>query len=211
MASRGRTSQERKQWDLHLQATWNLPHIKRNSLLGNFAVSDSETIAVVGGRLETSSLILMKPDSITSFNIQLLEESSYCSADFITIKGKEYLAASLSDSSIRLYDVEKGTWKEVFKSKDTGPKPKATELCVLGGKTIAFAEREPSEDGIHNIYILDASNDPDEWTVGGTVHVRGLKEIWNMCCLRSWRNCLVLCSYLDRCVQAVNIVGGRIF
>ena len=158
-------SQEWKQWDLHLQATWNLPHNKRNSLLGNFAVSDSETIAVVGGRLETSSLILMKPESTSSFNVHLLEENSYCSADFITIKGKEYLAASLSDSSIRLYDVEKDTWKEVFKLKDTGPKLKATELCVLGGETVAFAERESSVDGIHKIYILDASNDPDEWTV----------------------------------------------
>ena len=42
--------------------------------------------------------------------------------------------------------------------------------------------------------------------------MRGLKEIWNMCCLRSWRSpyCLVLCSYLDRCVQAVHVVGGRV-
>ena len=160
-------SQERKQWDLHLQATWNLPHIKRNSLLGNFAVSDSGTIAVVGGGLDMSSLILMKPDQAGTFNIQMLEESYYCSADFITIKGEEYLAASLSDSSIRLYDVEKGTWKEVFKLKDTRPNPKTTKLCVLGGEAVAFAEREPSEDGIHKIYILDASKDPDEWTVGG--------------------------------------------
>ena len=199
-------SQGRKEWDLHLQTTWNLPHMKRNSLLGNFAVSDSGTIAIVGGRLEKSSLILMKPESTSSFNIQLLEENSYCSAKFITIKGKEYLAALLTDSRIRLYDVEKGTWKEVFKLKDTGPKSKATELCV--GGTFAFAERDPSEDGTHKIYIVAASNYLDEWTVGGTIHVRGLKEIWSMCYVRSWSSCLILCSYLDRCVQAVDIVGG---
>ena len=202
-------SQKRIRWDLHLQTTWNLPHIKRNSLLGNFAVSDSR-IAVVDGRLATSSLTVMKLDKSGAFNIQLLEKNSYCSADFIKIKGKEYLAASQPDSNISLYDVEKSRWKEVFKVKDTRPKPKTMELCVLGLETIAFAEREPSEDGIHKIYILDASNDPDEWTVGGIVHVRGLKEIWSMCCVRSWSNCLVLCSYLDRCVQAVNIVSGRV-
>ena len=88
-------SQDQKQWDLQLLTTWDIPDIKGNSFLGNFVVSDSGFIAIAGSRFKMPSLALMRPKEAGVLRSQTFDENSYYSADFIKIRGKEYLVTSL--------------------------------------------------------------------------------------------------------------------
>ena len=82
-------------------------------------------------------------------------------------------------------------------------------LCVIDDRTVGCGEVYPA-DGYNRIYVLNTET--EDWSLGNTVLVKGLKYIWDMCYMKTsdGTSCLVISCPGSPSVQAVEIIGGRI-
>ena len=119
---------------------------------------------------------LFSTQSTEKSPVVLSEDKSFFFAIFLSISGKEYLAAtSNTDNSIHLWDLETNTSKVVYKMDFKGRKDMT--LCVIDENTVAYAEW--SSEGMHRIHILNT--DTEQWTLGNVILDKGSKFVRDIC------------------------------
>ena len=167
-------------------------------------MSESGTMIGIACSFVNPALSVMFPGTKKSEKI-CSSQKYFQSAIFVNIAGKEKLVANCyTDLTVRIWDLETGTSKIVMY-------PVARmNLCVIDDTTIACGEVKPSADGGPTVlYIFNI--DDDQWSCGSTVHIKDVQEIHDMCFLKTSDGtpCLLLCCPDERCVQAVEMVGGK--
>ena len=190
---------------LNYVKTWDVNYIRSPVNRNYFSVSNSGAMAIASFSGKPT-LSIFYPDTEKS-PIVLSEDKSFFSAIFLSISGKEYLAATTNtDNSIHLWDLETNTSKVVYKMDFNGRKDMT--LCVVDENTVAYTEWSSSE-GMHKIHILNTST--ENWTLGNVILDKGSKLVRDICYINTsdGTSCLVLCRYDDESVQAVQFIGGR--
>ena len=199
---------------LKLEDTIHVNHLTQHSpatyVFNNFSLSSSGAVGIVYP-LGYPSLSVIYPGS--NHPVQVLSNAGryYWSAIFMKNLGKECLAAACyTDNTIHLWNLEDNTSNIVYTEKEG--QGQLMNLCVIDDRTVAYEELAPSgEDGSKMIYILMTDTQP--WSLSGTLVVRGVERIHDMCYMKTADGaaCLLLNCPIDYSVpDAVEIVGWRI-
>ena len=197
-------STEGQEQVLNYVKTWDVNYITNPVNRNYFSVSKTGAIAIASFSGKPT-LSIFYPDTEKS-PVVLSKDKSFFFAIFLSISGKEYLAAtSNTDNSIHLWDLETNTSKVVYKMDFNGKKDMT--LCVVDENTVAYAEW--SSKGMHRIHILNTNT--EQWTLGNIILDKGSKFVRDICYINTsdGTSCLVLCRYDDKSVQAVQFIGGR--
>ena len=178
----------------------------------SFTVGESGDIGISFVKtdpLENDLFILSpsKPERLVSLSSG--SRKIYNESIFIKLSSKEFLAVPcLTNASIYLWDIENRTSRVVY--REGSKRKKEMGFCEIGSETVAYGEVQPTK-GVHNVYLRNTST--DQWSLRITLRLRaGLKAIADMCHIQltDGTSCLVLCSYTDRSVMVVEMLGGNV-
>ena len=190
---------------LKLVKTRDLDHIQGAVYSHYFDVSNSSAIAVSSHGSPSVSVIFPNKDKSP---LVLSTDKNYGSVAFVEKLDKEYLAAVWNGRSIHLWDMEKNTSQVVYNFESTPQKQ--MNFCVLDSKTVACGAVYPTDEGFHEIYILNTES--KMWNLGNILIVDGVRVIYDMCYSQTidGTSCMLLCCPHEHEVQAVELIGGRI-
>ena len=152
----------------------------------------------------------MYPDT-DKMAVTLSYSKEYCSATFMKVFGKEYLAAScLDDGCLYLWDIESKTSKKVFDPKlHKDQSEKGMNIFNINESTIGYVEAYASPDGSRRVFIL--KTDTQELTLSSTMRLFTPSGICDMFYteMDGGTPCLLLCIPFAYCIMAVEMVGGK--
>ena len=197
---------------LKLQETWHLDHIEisGNIFAGTrFSVSESGVIGISCEEQPFLSVIYpgtQKPPLI----LTALKPHRF--ATFIKSADREFLATlSPDDENLYLWDISKGTSTKKFNPKmHEGKFTGYLQIFVIDDKTIGYAEI-PSNKRFR-VFFINTENTQGQWPSSTLTLSTNVQFIPDMCYIKmsDGTPCLLLCSVSDHCVQAVELMGGKI-
>ena len=139
-------------------------------------------------------------------------DTIYCSATFVELRGKEYLAAACwEDGCLHLWDIESKAYRHVFDPKLPKEKHfKRMNICKIDENTIGYGETQSSLDESRSVFIVKTDTEKD-WTLSETLKLFTPDEIWDMCHTEmvDGRPCLLLCIPEGNRIMAVEMIGCR--
>ena len=198
---------------LKLLETWPLDHVQIDkneiSLNNRFAISESGAIVI--SCEEQPHLSLIYPG--TKKPPLILTTESHRFATFIKSADREFLVTLGSDDeNLHLWDISKGTSTKKFDPKMHEGKFKGyPKIFVIDDKTMGYAA-EPSNKRFRVFFINMGEDRLETWSGSILIPTNMSGSRRDICFIkmRDGTPCLLLCSNHDRCVQAVQMIGGKI-
>ena len=174
-------------------------------LFNNFTLSQLSGSIGTASTWDKPSLSLMHPCTDKP-PLVLSRDHKYGSAVFVTISGRDYLAAASKDH-IHLWNLAENTSCVVYKFKEQN----VWLMCLIDERTVACVVVGTSSDGFSHIYIL--KTDTEMWTLSSTHLVKVDHSASDIAYVKTSDGtpCLVLSySSSTSLVQSVELVGGKI-
>ena len=125
---------------------------------------------------------------------------------------REFLVTLSDDENLYLWDISKGTSTKKFDPKMHESKFKGkSQIFVIDDKTIGYA-KTPSNKCFRVFFINTEEDTQGQWPCTTLILSTNVRFISDMCYIKmsDGTPCLLLCSYFDHCVQAVEMMGGKI-
>ena len=194
--------------------SWHLDHIwNEKSIIhfdNRFTISESGAIGISSEEQPRLSIIYpdtQKPPLILTTN------KSHRFATFIKSFDREYLAtATIIDNGLHIWDINTKSSRKISNSL-LPVRTYASSIFVVDNKTVGYGEANPACDKSFKVSLVNTESDTEEqWPSSSLTLSTKSGRICDMCHIKmsDGTACLLLCFHKHRCVQAVEVIGGKI-